>query len=160
MMGQFWHQWFRLVFAAGLAALFTTGCTGLPTDRQFFPIQGQADKAILYIYRARGVVGHGLELDVMLNDSKVATLGVGSVYTRRIEPGHYRLGVVPRRVEGATVLSGVKANQLTDYTLLKLDAQATHTYYVEVEEGIGYVLMESREAEDALAEMAKLIPVE
>ena len=53
-------------------------------------------------------------------------------------------------------LSGLTAGQLNGNQLLTLTVEANKVYYVMVEEGLGFLLMESIPADDAWPALAKL----
>ena len=63
-------------------------------------------------------------------------------------------GVLARLVP--VILSGVQPSQVEGYTLLDLDIKEAHTYFVEIEEGAGYVLLNEVPKTAALAALAKL----
>ena len=140
---------------AGLALIALSGCMSMPKGERFYQIQGEAGKSILYVYRDRGVVGHGLELQVIMNDEPLATLPVGTFHAQLVEPGQYAFKARARRGE-EPVLSGVQPSQLEGNTLLQLDVKEAHTYYVIVEEGLGYVLLEPVPAVKALSDLKSL----
>lgn len=137
-----------------LTSFLVAGCA--TQGKPFFPIQGEAGKSILYVYRENGLLGRGLELEILANGESLATLAVGTFHAMRIEPGHYDFEARATRGK-APVLSGVQPSQLEDNTLLALDIVEAHTYYVVVEEGLGYVLLEPVAADEAQAKLAKLV---
>jgi hypothetical protein len=135
-------------------AIALTGCATHTTER-FFQIQGDAGKAIIYVYRDRGFIGHGLELEIVMNDEPAAKIPVGTFFATHAEPGTIRFAVRAKRGD-QPVLSGVKPDQLDGYTLLELKVNPAQTYYIEIEEGLGYVLLESQEPAIALEDMKNL----
>jgi hypothetical protein len=142
-----------MLAGAALAAL--SGCISVPKGEGFYQLEGEAGKSVLYIYRDHGVVGYGLELQVILNDAPLVTLPAGTFHVQLVKPGRHSFKTRARRGK-EPVLSGVQPSQLEGNTLLQLEMKEANTYYVVVEEGLGYVLLESVPAVVALDKLRYL----
>ena len=67
----------------------------------------------------------------------------------------YRSGV--HKAPKGIVLSGVEPEQVKDYNLLDLEVKQDAKHFVQVEEGLGYILLTPREEAEALKALGELV---
>ena len=120
-------------------------------------IQGAAGKGVVYIYRDSKLVGQGLEIEVLMDGVSVVRLPTGTFYATLLEPGLKRLQVKVHKAPKGIVLSGVEPEQVKDYNLLDLEVKQDAKHFVQVEEGLGYILLTPREEAEALKSLGELV---
>lgn len=143
-----------------LLAILTLGlgaCANTPKGDRFSQIQGETGKGVVYIYRDSKLVGQGLEIEVLMDGVSVARLPTGTFHATLLEPGLKRLQVRVHKAPKGLVLSGVQPEQVKDYNLLDLEVKQAVKHFVQVEEGLGYILLTPREEAVALQALDKLV---
>ncbi|MEM7405948.1 MAG: DUF2846 domain-containing protein [Pseudomonadota bacterium] len=135
------------------ATLAVAGC--LPEGAPFKRIEPAADTGTIYIYRDTGAIGHGLDLEIFANRESIARLQVGTYKALQLAPGEYRIMAEPHKTQGI-VLSGIETSGIKGNTLLRLTVQPGEVYYLELEEGLGSLLVNDvdwKTAEPVLSRM-------
>lgn len=141
-------------------ALITLGlgaCSSAPKGERFLQIQGEAGKGIVYIYRDSKLVGQGLEVQVLMDGVSLVRLPTGTFHATLLEPGLKRLQVKVHKAPKRIVLSGVESEQVKGYNLLDLEVKQDLKHFVQVEEGLGYILLTPRKEAEALKALDELV---
>ena len=135
------------------AVLLLAGC--MYYGAKFVPVSGAVGQAVVYVYRESGVIGHGMDLEVFANRASIARLQVGTYEGFHLPPGQYAFTATPHKTH-TVVLSGIEERGIHGNTLLRLEVQQGHTYYLRLEEGLGSLLIDSVSRERAQPILAKL----
>lgn len=91
-----------------------TGCTTLG-GTPFRPVEISSEKALIYVYRPRVIVGGAVSYPIYINNQKVTTLPHTGYYAHLVEPGEVF----------------ITAKTLENEAHVKLDAVAGEVYYIK-----------------------------
>jgi hypothetical protein len=104
----------KLFLLFTLVLVLLSGCTSFG-GTPFQPTELSSDKALIYVYRPRVVVGGAVSYPIYINNRKVTTLPHTGYYAYLVEPGEVF----------------ISAKTLENDAHVKLDAKAGQIYYIK-----------------------------
>ena len=133
----------KLIFLAAvlLLASITSGCLTVGRGPQFTQtVVPDADKAIIYVYRSRGVITAGTSPGVKLNDVPVVS-------------SMYELSYFPLYLEPGSYTFTPKQFGLFKTTEATVNAKGGQVYFVRLDVSIGHLKLEQVSQDEAVSYM-------